>query len=96
VPHAQIAGLRMPMLAVGLSRPGVDFNAEDGALARLIVLTLTPQEDPNAQLNILADIGRTFQESKAVENVLQANTYTELLSLLKTNGIARSHDMRNS
>lgn len=88
VPHAQIAGLRMPMLAVGLSRPGVDFNAEDGALARLIVLTLTPQEDPNAQLDVLADIGRTFQESKAVERALQANTYTEFLSLLRTNGIA--------
>ena len=88
VPHAQIVGLKMPMLAVGLSRPGVDFNAEDGALARLIVLTLTPQEEPNAQLDVLADIGRTFQESKAVERVLQANTYTEFLSLLRTNGIA--------
>jgi Kef-type K+ transport system membrane component KefB/mannitol/fructose-specific phosphotransferase system IIA component (Ntr-type) len=88
VPHAQIAGLQTPLLAVGLSRAGVDFDAEDGELARLIILTLTPQEDHNAQLDILADIGRTFQESKAVENVLKANTYTEFLSLLKTNGMS--------
>jgi Kef-type K+ transport system membrane component KefB/mannitol/fructose-specific phosphotransferase system IIA component (Ntr-type) len=85
VPHAQIAGLRAPLLAVGMSRAGVDFDAEDGELARLIILTLTPPEDHNAQLDILADIGRTFQESKAVENVLKANTYTEFLSLLKSN-----------
>jgi mannitol/fructose-specific phosphotransferase system IIA component (Ntr-type) len=88
VPHAQIAGLRTPLLAIGMSRAGVDFDAEDGKRARLIILTLTPQEDHNAQLDILADIGRTFQESKAVESVLKANTYTEFLSLLKSNDMS--------
>jgi mannitol/fructose-specific phosphotransferase system IIA component (Ntr-type) len=46
---------------------------------------LTPEDDHNAQVEILADIGRTFQDPKAVEQVLRANTYTEFLSLLKAN-----------
>ncbi len=84
VPHAQIAGLQKPMVAVGLSQMGVDFDAEDGEPARLIILILTPEEDHNAQLEILSDIGRTFQKPKSVEQVLKANTYTEFLALLRT------------
>lgn len=86
VPHAQVAGLAAPVAAVGLSRDGVDFDAQDGQPARLIVLVLTPGDDLNAQLELLSDIGRTFREPGAVEEALRATTYTEFLSRLKTAG----------
>jgi fructose-specific PTS system IIC-like component len=71
-----------------MSRSGVDFDAEDGELSRLIILILIPEDDHNAQVEILADISRTFHEPKAVEQVLRANTYTEFLSLLKANSFS--------
>jgi Kef-type K+ transport system membrane component KefB/mannitol/fructose-specific phosphotransferase system IIA component (Ntr-type) len=88
VPHAQVPGLQKPLLAVGMSWSGVDFDAEDGALTRLLILILTPEDDHNAQVEILADISRMFQDPKAVEQVLRANTYTEFLALLKTNSVS--------
>lgn len=86
VPHARVPGLPAPVAAVGLSRSGVDFNAQDGQLARLLILTLTPEDDLNAQLEILSDIGRTFRVRGAVEGALAATTYTELLSRLRATG----------
>ena len=42
VPHAVIAGLARPMLALGFAPTGVDFNAADGAPAKLVFLLLMP------------------------------------------------------
>ena len=75
-------------IRAALARSGVDFDAQDGQRARLVILTLTPEDDLTAQLEILSDIGRTFREPGAVEEALRATTYTEFLSLLRATGSA--------
>lgn len=80
VPHARLARLESPVVAVGLSRRGVDFDAPDGEPARLIFLILTPLQDHRAQLDILSDIMRSFEDPSAVEKVRRAAGYTEFLA----------------
>lgn len=86
VPHARISGLTEPLVAVGLSRGGVDFNARDGQPAHIICLLLTPQEDDGAQLTLLADVARTFKSEQVRQQVLQATGYTEFRAILNTSG----------
>jgi mannitol/fructose-specific phosphotransferase system IIA component (Ntr-type) len=84
VPHARLEALRTPVVAVGLSRNGVDFNAPDGNPANLIFLILTPHDDDGAQVEILADIARTFRHPDIRERAVGTRSFTEFLALLRT------------
>lgn len=82
VPHARVQGLSAPVVAVGRAPDGIDFDAPDGEPARLVFLILTPGDANAAQLELLADIAKTFREPKFVRAVLGAKTYTEFLAQL--------------
>lgn len=86
VPHARLDALERPLVAVGLCDGGVDFDAPDGAPAQIIVLILTPTDDDGAQVEILADIARTFREEHIRQRSVEVRNYTEFLALLRTQG----------
>jgi K+:H+ antiporter len=83
VPHAPIPGLATPFIAVGIAKHGVDFGAVDGQPSRLLFLVLTPAEDPEAQLEILADIAKTFSQQGISEKALEIRSLTEFLALTR-------------
>jgi len=83
VPHAPIPGLAAPFIAVGIAKHGVDFGAVDGQPSRLLFLVLTPAEDPEAQLEILADIAKTFGQQGISEKALEIRSLTEFLALTR-------------
>lgn len=84
VPHARIAGLKAPIVGVGVSKGGVDFDAADGEPCHVLCLLLIPQDDPDVELGILADIARQFQRPGMVERVVEARSHVEFLAVLKT------------
>jgi mannitol/fructose-specific phosphotransferase system IIA component (Ntr-type) len=84
IPHARIQGLSSPVLAMGLSRGGLDFNAPDGEPAQLIFLILTPSHDDSAQIEILADLAQAFRDPEVRRAAVQAANFTEFLALLRT------------
>ncbi|MBP7935427.1 MAG: cation:proton antiporter [Phycisphaerae bacterium] len=83
VPHARIEQLAAPLVAAGISRDGIDFNAPDGEPAQFIFLILTPQHDDGAQLEILADIAGTFRDAQMRDKALNVKGYTEWLALMR-------------
>lgn len=83
-PHARLPGLTKPLVCVGFSREGIEFGAPDGERARMIFLLLTPSKDDGAQLELLADISRSFLNSQLREGALRVGGYTEFMALLKT------------
>ena len=89
VPHARFDSLNGPVVAVGLSRNGIDFDAPDGLPAQLIFLILTPRDDDGAQVEILADIARTFQHEEVRQKVVEVRTFTEFLALIRTQSEVR-------
>jgi mannitol/fructose-specific phosphotransferase system IIA component (Ntr-type) len=84
IPHARIPGLKAPVMACGISHHGVDFDSPDGEPANLILFILTPKESNEAQLEILGDIGRTFNEKGSIEAHLGAQNYVEFIASLKS------------
>jgi Kef-type K+ transport system membrane component KefB len=84
IPHARLVNIRDPVVAVGVSEAGIDFDAPDGQPAHVVFLLVTPIADPAVQLDFSADISHMFREPHCLERVLRAATFTELLAALKT------------
>lgn len=84
VPHARMRGLDRPVVAVGLSAAGIDFDAPDGRPAQLIFLLLTPVHDDGAQLELLADIATVFKGEEIRSRVGQVASFTEFLALVRS------------
>lgn len=83
LPHARLKGLPATLAIVGISEPGVSFDAPDGEPAHLILLVLTPQEDPSAQLEISADVARRFRDPASIQHILRTRNFTEFLAQVK-------------
>jgi mannitol/fructose-specific phosphotransferase system IIA component (Ntr-type) len=90
IPHARLPELRTTIVAVGRSRGGIDFDAPDGKPAHLVFLILTPEDDHQTQLEVLADITTVFTQAKMVGRTLRAASYTEFLAVIKREAPARS------
>ena len=80
VPHARVDGLPQPLVVVGKTEVGIDFDARDGKPARLIILILTG--DNQSQHDLLYDAGELFSRREAIEQALHAQTFTELVAAL--------------
>jgi Kef-type K+ transport system membrane component KefB/mannitol/fructose-specific phosphotransferase system IIA component len=83
VPHAVIAGLPRPLLALGFAPEGVDFNAPDGAPARIVFLLLVPPRAHDQEVRILAQIARAVIEPAARARLLEAKSLNEVLVLVE-------------
>jgi Kef-type K+ transport system membrane component KefB/mannitol/fructose-specific phosphotransferase system IIA component len=86
VPHARLEELKTPVVGVGLSHQGIDFDSLDGQPARLIFFILTPKNDDGAQVEILADISRSFQSADARDKAMRVENYTQFRALLQSLG----------
>jgi PTS system nitrogen regulatory IIA component len=58
IPHCKLDGLTKVVVAVGVSRRGVDFGAADGAPVRLFFLVASPSRSPGEHLQCLAAISK--------------------------------------
>lgn len=83
IPHARIKGLKSPMIAVGISDKGIDFDAPDGMLAHVIFYILTPDDNSGAQLELGSEIARLFRHPTMVNRVLRTESFTDFLALIK-------------
>jgi mannitol/fructose-specific phosphotransferase system IIA component (Ntr-type) len=81
IPHCKLGGLEGVLLAIGISRDGVDFHSLDGRPVRLIFLVLSPAESPAGHLQALARISRLVKTPGVTEAILSA-TSTEQVSLI--------------
>jgi mannitol/fructose-specific phosphotransferase system IIA component (Ntr-type) len=83
LPHARIDGLRESLVGVGISRKGIDYDAQDGRPGNVIFLALTPGNDPTAQLQIGSEIARIFRDQTISDRVLHTRNFTDFLALMR-------------
>lgn len=84
LPHARLPELTSPVVSLGLSEGGIDFDSPDGLPAHAVFLILTPVEDDGAQLEIMASLARAFRSPATIERVQRAGNLTQLLAILKS------------
>ncbi|MBI4375286.1 MAG: PTS sugar transporter subunit IIA [Elusimicrobia bacterium] len=83
VPHARVAGLKQPMVAVGISRKGVDFAAVDGQPVNIFFLVLGPQNAPESFLKLLSQIARLVRVPEVRGRLSSCGSATEVIELIR-------------
>ncbi len=84
VPHARLATLARPLIALGRFQKGIAFPAPDSTPVRLVFLILTPASAPVVQLKILARIAGLAQNENLRRKLLRAKSSEALLDILRT------------
>ncbi|MEO1236703.1 MAG: cation:proton antiporter, partial [Planctomycetota bacterium] len=93
VPHARLDGLKRPHVFIARSRDGIDFDAADGQLSRLICLILTPTDQPDTQIEMLALIAKAFESPEVRQRCLAAATAAEFRAVLNQAASEAGHDL---
>ncbi|MEM1107145.1 MAG: cation:proton antiporter [Planctomycetota bacterium] len=82
VPHARLPGLGRPHVFIARSPEGIDFDAADGQLSRLIFLILTPTEQPDTQIEMLSLIAKAFETATVRQRCIMAKSPAEFRAVL--------------
>ncbi len=83
IPNAKLSGITKPVIVVARSEDGIDFNSIDGKPAKMIFMILTPLQDHQSQIQILADISSIFQDKDTRERIFKSKSYNEFIALIK-------------
>ena len=83
IPHCKMERLDRVVMAVGLSRRGVEFESEDGEPVQLFFLIVSPADTPAAHLRSLAAISKWVKADRHVERLLQLEESDDIWTLLK-------------
>ncbi len=82
LPHAKSAAVSTPAVAIGISRAGIDYGAEDGKPSRLFFMIASPAGGANHHIEVLAELSAKLIEEGFIDALLAAKTPTDALALL--------------
>lgn len=81
IPHGKIGQLKSPVVAVAISREGIEFGAIDNKPVKIFVTLLTPEEPPTTHLGLLARLARILKSQEFQRQVLSAEDSEEIYKL---------------
>lgn len=84
VPHARLASLSRPIVAVGRGVKPISFSSPDNVPVRLIFLILTPLASPMDQIRILSRIASIASNETARRRLLRVKSPEHFLEILHT------------
>jgi Kef-type K+ transport system membrane component KefB/mannitol/fructose-specific phosphotransferase system IIA component (Ntr-type) len=94
IPHAAVEGLEKPLLALGRSTQGIDFDAPDGRPARFVFLLLIPPKEYDEEVRILASIARATYDARARADLVAASGIDEVTRVLSESAKRTRESMR--
>lgn len=81
-PHARVAGLDRPLVALGLTRMGVSDVPTEKPIG-YVFLSLSPLEKPEVQLQLLALAARAFQNRYFLKGMELANDPPQVYAAIR-------------
>lgn len=82
IPHAQVAAVTRPGLAVMVVKDGVDYQSLDGQPARLFFMIAAPKDGGNVHLETLARLSGMLMDNDFKESLINASSATAFLKLI--------------
>ena len=83
IPHCKLADLDRVVVAVGLSRDGVEVEAPDQERVRLFFVVVSPESSPAEHLQTLAAISKWLRDDRNLERIRRARTREEVNACLR-------------
>ncbi|EKF9479969.1 PTS sugar transporter subunit IIA [Vibrio cholerae] len=82
IPHAKSAAVTQPAVAIGVSREGIDYSAEDGLPSKLFFMIASPDGGDNHHIEVLAELSSKLIEEGFIEAFLNTKSSEQALELL--------------
>ncbi len=83
IPHARSDDIDGVVVALGISRPGLDFQSLDGQPVHLIFLILSSEAAMPAYMSVLSRTARIFHRPEMAQKVLDASSPDEIIALIR-------------
>ena len=85
VPHVHEDTISRQVLAVGISRDGIEFDAIDGEPVHIIALLATPKRHHKQHMELLAALSRLLQHQEVRASLLNAPDAAKVLEIFREN-----------
>ncbi|MFM1699956.1 fructose-specific PTS transporter subunit EIIC [Aeromonas salmonicida] len=82
LPHAKSTAVSTPAVAIGISRNGIEYGAEDGKPSRLFFMIASPAGGANHHIEVLAELSAKLIEEGFIAKLLAAKSPAAALALL--------------
>ncbi|MGL5606514.1 MAG: PTS fructose transporter subunit IIABC [Aeromonas veronii] len=82
LPHAKSAAVCNPAVAIGISRNGIEYGAEDGKPSHIFFMIASPDGGANHHIEVLAELSGKLIEEGFIAKLLAAKSPAEALALL--------------
>lgn len=83
IPHARTSAVKKPMVAVGVSREGFDYEALDGNPVHVIFMIAAGGDDGDLHLRILSELSKRLMHPEFVKAITGSKSKDELVELLR-------------
>jgi mannitol/fructose-specific phosphotransferase system IIA component (Ntr-type) len=83
IPHAKQAEISGVVMAAGVSRDGIEFDAADGELVYVVFLVLAEVHNPGPNVEVLAEIGHMMQVPGVYERMVAAKDAAGLCGVIQ-------------
>ena len=88
LPHAKSAAVTTPAVAIGISRDGIDYGAQDGQPSHLFFMIASPANGANQHVEVLAELSSRLIEEGFIKRLLAAPTPAAAAELFYTASVA--------
>ncbi|RKZ30241.1 hypothetical protein DRQ36_06225 [bacterium] len=78
IPHCKLPGLDRFVIALGVSRRGVNFDAVDNRKVHLLCAIVGPEDKPAEHVKLLAEVSLVLREERVRRELVKAPTQTAL------------------
>ena len=82
IPHAKTKAVKIPSIAIGISKDGVDYNSLDGEPSKLFFMIAAPENATDSHIEVLSKLTTLLLDDELKENLLNAKKEEEILELL--------------
>lgn len=82
LPHSKTDHVDKIMIAIGVSKLGIDFDSMDNKLSQIFILTIVPKANPQPYLQFISKISRILSDPKTREEIINAKHDSHLYELM--------------
>ncbi|TXZ09363.1 PTS fructose transporter subunit IIC [Vibrio mimicus] len=82
IPHAKSAAVTQPAVAIGVSKKGIDYGAEDGLPSKLFFMIASPDGGDDHHIEVLAELSSKLIEEGFIDAFLNAETSEQAFEIL--------------
>jgi len=83
IPHCSMDDIEDTLVALGVSREGIDFESIDGRPTHLVLLLVTPKNKTKVHIRTLAEIAKLLNDARFRDSLIAAASADQVLEFVR-------------